>query len=86
MEKTKLKASSRTQRLIIIIMLCTGLPIYIYWAVTVVGILDPSHFLVELAIYAFAGIIWILPIRFLHLAWKRGRAKETSRKPGAETE
>ncbi len=86
MEKKNLKFSSRSLGLFIIVMLCVGIPLYSYFAVLVVEILEPSHFLFELAIYAFAGIAWILPVPTFYSVWKGLRAKEAGSKPGAEAE
>jgi len=48
-----------------LVILLVGLPVYVVTAVTLVGLLDRPHFLIELLIYAVLGIIWALPFRFI---------------------
>ena len=44
-------------------ILCVGLPFYIFAAVTVLGLFDRPHIVLEVGIYALAGVLWALPFR-----------------------
>ncbi len=55
--------SHRQRRALSLVILCVGLPVYIVIAVTLVGLLDRPPVLVELGIYALAGIAWAVPLR-----------------------
>ena len=57
------KVSHRQRRVLALIILCVGLPVYIVVAVTLVGMLDRPPVLIEFGIYALAGIAWALPLR-----------------------
>ena len=57
--------SRRSRRFWSLVILCLGLPVYIFLAVTLVGLLDRPPVLIEFAIYAFLGIAWALPFRFV---------------------
>ncbi|OYX27383.1 MAG: hypothetical protein B7Z10_00535 [Rhodobacterales bacterium 32-66-7] len=48
-----------------LVILLVGLPVYIVTAITLVGLLERPHFLVELLIYAGLGILWAVPFRFI---------------------
>lgn len=58
-----MKLNWRAKRRLSLLLLVVGLPIYIFVAVTVVGYLDRPPALVELGIYALAGIVWALPFK-----------------------
>lgn len=53
----------RTRRILALLILLVGLPLYVVVAVTVVGWLDRPHFLVEALIYLALGFLWALPFR-----------------------
>jgi hypothetical protein len=53
----------RTRRILSLLILLVGLPIYIVVATTVVGWFDRPHVLVELAIYVSLGFLWALPFK-----------------------
>ena len=46
-------------------ILLVGLPVYVLAAVTILAQFDRPPLLVELAVYIFLGILWILPFRFV---------------------
>ena len=58
-----MKLSYRAKRIFALLILCVLLPIYIVVAVTLVGLFDRPHILVEFGIYAALGILWVLPFR-----------------------
>lgn len=57
----------RTRKLLSILILVVGLPLYIMAATTLVGLFDRPHLAVELAIYVGLGILWALPFRRVFL-------------------
>ena len=58
-----MKLSLRTRKVLSLLILCVALPVYIVAAVSIVGMFDRPHVLVELGIYAAAGILWALPFK-----------------------
>ena len=58
-----MKLSLRTRKALSLLILCVALPAYIFAAVSIVGMFERPHMLVELGIYAAAGILWALPFR-----------------------
>jgi len=59
--------SYKSRRRWSLVILLIGLPAYIVAAVTIVNLLDRPPALVELAIYAGLGIVWILPFKFVFM-------------------
>ncbi|HLS18964.1 MAG TPA: DUF2842 domain-containing protein [Paracoccaceae bacterium] len=57
--------SYRTRKLLCILVLVIGLPVYIALALVIIGWFDRPSFLMELAIYAALGVLWALPLRAL---------------------
>lgn len=57
--------SYRSRKLLCVLVLVIGLPVYIVAAVTLVGLFDRPPFLVEIAVYVGLGILWALPLRTL---------------------
>ena len=57
--------SWRARRRWALVALLVGLPAYIGAAVVVVGAFDRPPVLVELAVFAALGILWVLPLRFV---------------------
>ncbi|MFQ5567220.1 MAG: DUF2842 domain-containing protein [Paracoccaceae bacterium] len=53
----------RTRRLLSLLVLLVGLPLYIVAAVTVVGWFARPHAALEVAIYVGLGVLWVLPIK-----------------------
>ena len=53
----------RTRRILSLVILLIGLPLYVVVAVTVVGLFERPHVLLELAVYVGLGILWALPFR-----------------------
>ena len=50
-----------------LIILLIGLPLYIAAALFVVSLFNRPPFLLELAIYIFLGVLWILPFKFVFI-------------------
>lgn len=53
----------RTRRILSLVLLLVGLPLYIVVAITAVGWIDRPHILLELAIYLGLGFLWALPFK-----------------------
>ena len=53
----------RTKRILSLVLLLVGLPVYIVVAVTVIGWIDRPHILLEVAIYLGLGFLWELPFK-----------------------
>ena len=53
----------RTRKILSLLLLLVGLPVYIVVAVTVVGLFERPHIAVELAIYVGLGVLWALPFK-----------------------
>ena len=58
-----MKLSLRKRKALSLLILCVALPAYIVAAVSIVGMFERPHMLVELGIYAAAGILWALPFK-----------------------
>lgn len=61
----------KTRKRLALLVLIVGMPIYIVAAVTIVGLIERPPILVELAIYAGLGIVWVLPFKRLFLGIAR---------------
>lgn len=59
--------SWRWRRRLAMLSLVVGLPVYIFVAVSVVGLFERPGILVELLIYVGLGVVWVLPLRRLFL-------------------
>lgn len=57
--------SYRTRKIVALIVLVVGLPVYIVLAATLVGLFDRPAFWVEVAVYVLLGVLWALPLRGL---------------------
>ena len=55
--------SYKTRKILCIVVLLIGLPLYIVVAVTLVGLIERPHVLVEVLIYLTLGIVWALPFK-----------------------
>ena len=53
----------RTKRILSLLLLLVGLPVYIVVAITVVGWFDRPHIVLEIAIYVGLGFLWALPFK-----------------------
>ena len=53
----------RTKRILSLLLLLVGLPVYIVAAVTVVGLIERPHIVLEVAIYLGLGFLWALPFK-----------------------
>lgn len=71
--------SYRTRKFLCILVLLIGLPAYVVAATTVVGLFDRPPFLVEVAVYAVLGVLWVLPLRVLFRGM--GRAEPGREEP-----
>lgn len=55
--------SWKARRRLSILVLLVALPAYIVVAITVVGLFERPHILLELGIYAALGVVWVLPLK-----------------------
>ena len=55
----------KTRKRLALLVLVVGLPIYIILAVNVVALINRPSILVELGVYVFLGILWVLPFKSL---------------------
>lgn len=55
--------SYKARRRWALVILLVGLPVYVVAAITVIGLFDRPHVLVEMLIYIVLGILWALPFR-----------------------
>ena len=53
----------RTKRILSLLLLLVGLPVYVVVATTVVGWFDRPHIVLEVAIYVGLGFLWALPFK-----------------------
>ena len=60
-----MELSYKARRRWALVILLVGMPAYVVAAITVIGLLERPSFLVELAVYAVLGFIWIIPFRFV---------------------
>ncbi len=70
----------RTKRILSLLLLLVGLPVYIVVATTVVGWFDRPHVVLEVAIYVGLGFLWALPFK----AVVKGVGRADPGKPGDE--
>jgi hypothetical protein len=64
--------SYKARRRWALVVLLIGMPLYIIAAVNVVSMFERPSILIELVIYAFLGVLWVLPFKFVF----RGVGKE----------
>lgn len=57
--------SYRTRKLLALVVLVFGLPLYVVLAATLVGLIDRPPLWAEAAIYLVLGVLWALPLRGL---------------------
>jgi len=57
--------SLKTRKLLAILLLVVGLPLYIAAALYVVNLFDRPPFLLEIVIYVALGVLWALPFKSL---------------------
>ena len=55
--------SYKTRRLLSLIILLLGLPLYIVLAVTLIDLLGSQNLFFELLIYCVLGLAWIFPLK-----------------------
>lgn len=55
--------SYRTRKLLSLIILVIGLPLYIIAAMYVISLFDRPSFVLEIVIYVMLGFLWALPFR-----------------------
>ncbi len=53
----------RTRRILSLLLLLVGLPVYIVVAIPVVGWFERPHIALEVAIYVGLGFLWALPFK-----------------------
>ena len=70
----------RTKRILSLLLLLVGLPVYIVVATTVVGWFDRPHMVLEVAIYVGLGFLWALPFKAVF----KGVGREDPDKPADE--
>ena len=59
------KLNYRTRRILSLLILLVGLPVYAVFVVTVMSFLTDLPVLVELLIYIFFGVAWAFPTKFI---------------------
>tara|TARA_B100000575_G_C22481103_1_gene318570 strand:- start:139 stop:348 length:210 start_codon:yes stop_codon:yes gene_type:complete len=59
------KMSLKVRKILSLIILLLGLPIYIILSVSALNLLDRPSLMVELCVYVVLGIIWALPFKFI---------------------
>ena len=59
------KMSLKVRKILSLIILLLGLPIYIILSVSVLNLLDRPSLMVELCVYVVLGIIWALPFKVI---------------------
>lgn len=73
----------RTRKLLCVLILIVGLPLYIFGATLLVGLFARPSVFVELLVYVLLGALWALPFRGLFRGV--GRAEEKA-DAGMETD
>ena len=53
----------RTKRILSLLLLLVGLPVYIVVATTVVGWFERPHIVLEIGVYVVLGFLWALPFK-----------------------
>ena len=57
--------TNRQRKILSLIILLVWLPAYIIIVLNVINFLDRPSIVIELLIYAIAGILWALPFKFI---------------------
>ncbi len=70
----------RTRRILSLLLLLVGLPVYIVVAITIVGWFGRPHFVLEVAVYVGLGVLWALPFKAVF----KGVGREDPDKPPEE--
>lgn len=55
--------SWKARRRLALLVLLVALPAYIVAVVTLVALINPQNFLLQLAIYVGLGVVWALPLK-----------------------
>ena len=58
-----MKFSYKTRRLLSLLILLVGLPIYAVLVVTIMSYFSSLPAFIELLIYVFFGVVWVFPLR-----------------------
>ena len=74
----------RTRRILSLLLLLVGLPVYIVVAITVVGWFDRPHIVLEVAIYVGLGFLWALPFKAVFKGVGRADPDQPPDKPPEE--
>jgi len=74
----------RTRRILSLLVLLVGLPVYIVVAITVVGWFDRPHIVLEVAIYVGLGFLWALPFKAVFKGVGRADPDQPPDKPPEE--
>jgi hypothetical protein len=75
----KPKLSYKSRRRWALVLLLIWLPVYVVIAATIMSSLNRAPFVIELLIYVFLGVAWVLPFRFVF----RGIGQADPDAPGA---
>lgn len=59
------KMSKKLKKVISLVILLAGLPVYIIVSITLLNYLDRPPILLELTVYVILGILWALPFKFI---------------------
>lgn len=62
-----MKLSIKTKKLLSAVVILIWMPLYVFLAIPILSNLPRLPILIEVAIYILAGIIWVLPFRFVFL-------------------
>ena len=60
-----IKLNYKTRRILSLLILLVGLPIYAVFVVTVMSFLVDLPIVVELLLYIFFGVVWAFPTKFI---------------------
>lgn len=71
--------SWKARRRLSMLVLLVALPAYIVVAITLVGLFDRPHILVELGIYVALGVVWALPLKAVFKGVGQGNPDEPER-------
>ena len=62
-----MKIRYRTRRLLSLLILLVGLPVYICVVVLVISKFDRLPMFVELILYVLLGVVWAFPLKFIFM-------------------
>jgi len=57
--------SYRLRRILSILVLLVGLPIYVVVVISIMSLFGRPPFIIELLIYIFLGVVWAFPLKFI---------------------